>query len=78
MKNILLIIVLAIGLTSCESEFINGDCNCGLITSDRISDYSVVIRNNCTDNSRRFNLTPGDWMNAYVGSDYCITNIDKW
>ena len=78
MKKVLLVLLVIIGLTSCESEFINGDCNCGLITSDRISDYSVVIRNNCTDNSKRFTLSPGDWMNAHPGSNYCITNIEQW
>jgi len=66
------------GMMSCESEFINGDCNCGRVLSDRIDDYSVVIRNNCTDNSRRFFLSEGDWMNAHPGSDYCITNIGEW
>lgn len=78
MKKILLVLSIAIFMFSCESEFINGECNCGLVTSDRISDYSVVIRNNCTDNSKRFYLSEGDWMNAHPGSDYCITNVDKW
>ena len=78
MKKVLLVLLVAIGLTSCGPEFLNGDCNCGLVTSDRVSDYSVVIRNNCTDNSKRFNLSQGDWMNAHPGSDYCITNIEQW
>ena len=78
MKKVLLVLLVIIGLTSCESEFINGDCNCGLITSDRISDYSVVIRNACSGNSKRWTLSPGDWMNAFVGSDYCITNTTSW
>lgn len=77
MKKVLLVLALALTFTSCE-DILNGDCNCGLITSDRASDYSVVIRNNCSDNSKRFYLTQGDWMTAYVGSDYCITNTGEW
>jgi hypothetical protein len=53
-------------------------CNCGLITSDRVSDYSIVIRNSCSGNEKRFTLAPGDWVNAHVGSDYCITNSGRW
>lgn len=78
MKKILLVLVAVIGLTSCESESKKVDCNCGLVTSDNVEDYSVVIRNNCTDNSQKFILTPGDWFNAHPGDDYCITNVDKW
>jgi hypothetical protein len=43
-------------------------CNCGLVSSNNQSDYSVVIA---------FKET-SDWMNAYVGSDYCITNTTSW
>ena len=78
MKKLVLVLgMVALTFTSC-GDVLNGDCNCGLITSDRASDYSVVIRNNCSDNSKRFRLTPGDWMNAYVGYDYCITNTQGW
>ena len=53
-------------------------CNCGLILSDNVSDYSVVIRNSCSGNEKKFYLQEGDWMNAYVGSNYCITNVTSW
>lgn len=62
-------------LSSCKKEKV---CNCGLVLSDRVSDYSVVIRNDCSNNEKRFILEPGDWMNAYVGSNYCITNTTSW
>ena len=61
--------------SSCKKEKL---CNCGLVLSDRVSDYSVVIRNDCSNNEKRFILEPGDWMNAYVGSNYCITNTTSW
>jgi len=76
MKKIFVILGLVFIMTSCEKE--NTVCNCGLVVSDNVSNYSVVIRNSCTGNEKRFVLQPGDWMNAYVGSNYCITNTDKW
>jgi hypothetical protein len=69
-------IMLFITLLSCKKEKEN--CNCGLVLSDNVSDYSVVIRNDCSKNEKRFVLQPGDWMNAYVGSNYCITNVSGW
>ena len=72
MKKLLL--VLPFILMSCSEE----ECNCGLVLSDRVNDYSVVIRNSCTGNEQRFYLTQGDWFNAHPGSDYCITNTTQW
>lgn len=54
------------------------DCNCGLIISDNVSDYSVVIRNQCTQREKRFYLTQGDWVNAFVGTKFCISNVTTW
>ena len=76
MKRIIPMLLLCVVLlTSCVKDQI---CNCGLVLSDRVSDYSVVIRNDCSGNEQRFILQPGDWMNAYVGSQYCITNVTSW
>jgi hypothetical protein len=78
MKKILIgITALVIILTSCNKENYM-DCNCGLVISDNVQDYSVVIRNDCSDNEKTFILAPGDWMNAYVGSNYCISNVTSW
>ena len=72
--------IIAGSIVSCQKEEItpNKVCNCGLVVSDNVEDYSVVIRNSCSGNQKKFILQPGDWMNAYVGSDYCITNINNW
>jgi len=77
MKKTILIFSMGIVLMSCEKEK-QQQCNCGLITDDRVSDYSIVIRNGCSGNEKRFTLTPGDWVNAHVGSNYCITNTTGW
>ena len=53
-------------------------CNCGLIVSDDVSDYSVQIRNACSGNVKKFVLYEADWMNAYVGTNYCIYNTTNW
>lgn len=75
MKKIISVMLL-LTLLSCEKEKV--ECNCGLVLSDNVNDYSVVIRNDCSKNEKRFYLQPGDWMNAHVGSNYCITNISSW
>ena len=75
MKNIIIALALILSFTSCEKD---EPCNCGLIISDEVSDYSVIIRNDCSGNEKKWVLSPGDWMTAYVGSDYCITNTDSW
>ena len=78
MKKIIMIIAaLVVMLTSCKKETFM-DCNCGLILSDNAANYSVVIRNDCSNNEKTFTLAPGDWMNAYVGDNYCINNVTSW
>lgn len=75
MKKIIGILLL-LTLLSCEKEKV--ECNCGLVLSDNVNDYSVVIRNDCSKNEKKFYLQPGDWINAHVGSNYCITNVSGW
>jgi hypothetical protein len=82
MKNIKikLIVIIALIALGCSKEVIkpNKECNCGLVVSDNVQDYSVVIRNSCSGNEKRFYLQEGDWMNAHPGDDYCITNVSNW
>lgn len=80
MKNLFLSAVLMTALFSCNKSNNNQNqtCNCGVITSDNASDYSVVIKNTCSGNLKTFTLSESDWLNAYVGSDYCITNVTSW
>jgi hypothetical protein len=54
------------------------DCNCGPIISDRVLDYSIVIRSNCSANEKRFTLNAEAWMNAHPGFDFCITDSSGW
>jgi hypothetical protein len=74
------IIILVMTLASCKKEETPtpNKCNCGLVVSDDAADNSVVIRNSCSGNEKKFILSEGDWFNAYVGSDYCITNVNNW
>jgi len=74
MKKIILLAGLVIAMASCKKE----NCNCGVIQSDNVNDYSVVIKNSCSQNVKTFYLSESDWMNAYVGSDYCINNVESW
>jgi putative cell wall-binding protein len=74
MKKVMMIMTVALLAMSCEKK----NCNCGVVQSDNVADYSVVIKNSCSKNNKVFYLSPDDWMNAYVGSDYCITNVTSW
>ena len=79
MKKVVLVVGLLVALVSCKKEVdANQVCNCGLVLSDNVNDYSVSIRNSCSNNVQTFYLQPGDWMNAYVGENYCITNVTSW
>ena len=77
MKKVLLLVSVVTLLTSCYKEE-NEPCNCGMIVSDEVKDYSIVIRNGCSGNEKRFYLQEGDWFNAHPGNDYCITNVNNW
>jgi hypothetical protein len=77
MKKTILAIAIVALISSCKKEE-TSPCNCGIVQSDNVSNYSVVIRNECTSNDKTFTLSQSDWMNAYVGSRYCITNSGKW
>ena len=73
----MLIAIMVVTIGSCKKKE-DQPCNCGLVQSDNVQDYSVVIQNECTGNNKTFTLSPGDWMNAHPGSKYCITNSSKW
>jgi hypothetical protein len=78
MKKIVLAIAVVALLGSCKKKENEGPCNCGIVQSDNVQNNSVVIKNECSNNNKEFVLSSADWMNAHVGSRYCITNSGKW
>jgi hypothetical protein len=76
MKKTIIIAVVAL-ISSCNKKE-DKPCNCGVIQSDNVQNYSVVIQNECSGNNKEFTLSEGDWMNAHPGTNYCITNSGKW
>lgn len=77
MKKIILIAATII-LFGCSKEepvvpIVTQDCKCGLILSDDVNDFSIQVRNDCSNNVKKFVLYEGDWMTAYVGSNWCTT-----
>ena len=79
MKKMFLIIALAVGLAGCNKEE-SKQCNCGTIANDGIDNgcYWLEIRNDCTGNKKKFCFDQDTWMNAYVGSNFCVTNQGQW
>jgi len=79
MKKLIVSSIFLATLFSCKKEEIEKEnCNCGRILSDDVTNYSIKVRNNCTGHEKVFILQEGDWMNAYVGSDICLTNEPTW
>ena len=85
MKKLLLGLILAIGLISCNKEVITPapnpqNCNCGVITNDGITDgcYWLEIRNDCSGNKKTFCFDADVWYDAYPGSSFCVTNQPSW
>ena len=79
MKKLMMIIMLAIGLVSCNKEE-DKQCNCGTIANDGITGtcYWLEIRNDCSGNKKTFCFDQDVWMDAYVGSNFCVSNQAPW
>jgi hypothetical protein len=77
MKKVIFSLAVATAIfSSCKKE--PQPCNCGTIISDDASNYSVDIKNDCSGNVQTWVLSQNDWMTAYVGINYCITNTTSW
>jgi hypothetical protein len=83
----LLLSLLTVSVLSCKKDNETKpleNCNCGLITEDNNgttnnqSWYTINVRNNCTDNTKTFYLSKGDWMNAHAGDSFCFSNEAEW
>jgi hypothetical protein len=78
----IIIMLLVVTLTSCgtESTRPNKECNCGTIANDGIDGncYWLEIRNSCSGNKKKFCFDQDVWTNAYVGSEFCVTNEKNW
>lgn len=79
MKKVVIFIMLAISIVSCTKEE-DKPCNCGTILNDGIngSCYWLEIENDCTGNRKSFCFDQSVWMDAYVGSNFCVSNQPQW
>lgn len=75
MKRIILILSLAT-LIACSKE---KRCNCGVVANDGITNgcYWLEIRNDCTNNKKKFCYDRDVWMSHYVGDPICVPN-ETW
>jgi hypothetical protein len=89
MKRLLTTIVLVtcFYLSSCKKEEIEvcTPTNCGTIINDGIDIdangnycYYLEIKNTCSDNVKKFCFDQNTWQNAYVGTQFCVTNQNPW
>lgn len=60
------------------------DCTCGFIEDtdmyikNNIEYYTIKVKNDCSGNSKTFFLEEGYWMNAFAGSNICLSNTGSW
>jgi hypothetical protein len=88
MKKIKLLAVLFLTtsiliFSSCKKD--DKPCNCGIITDDAIefdsngtTFYTLTITNDCSNNSGKYYFNYDVWLNAPVGSYFCVTNVSSW
>ena len=82
MKKLLMIIAIIIAtLSSCTKKDITCEpTTCGAIVNDGITDncYWLEIENDCSKNKKKFCFAQNVWMNAYVGTNFCVTGVEPW
>jgi len=81
-KTIMLAAVMGLILIGCkeEEEQKQEQCNCGIIANDGVDNgcYWLEIRNDCSGNKKTWCFDEDVWMNAAVGSHFCVTNETSW
>jgi hypothetical protein len=80
-----LICLAFIGCTKEEPLAPKKDCNCGIITNDNHyldanlnSVYTLEVRNDCSQVTKVFYVSKGDWMNNHAGDKTCFDNLSSW
>jgi hypothetical protein len=80
--SVLLITASMLIFSSCKKD---KPCNCGTITDDAIEFdsngdifYTLTIRNECSENLGKYYFSQSVWLNAPVGSYFCVTNVSSW
>ena len=79
MKRVILLLAAAAITMSCEKEE-EVVCNCGIIANDGIDSgcHWLEIRNYCSGNKRAFCVDRDVWINAPVGTEFCVTSSGSW
>lgn len=77
--NKIVLILSMLALFGCDKES-TSQCNCGTVANDGIDNncYWLEIRNSCSGNKKKFCFDQDVWMEAYVGSDFCVTGESSW
>lgn len=81
MKKLFIIGMVGLVMSSCMKK----QCNCGTITNDAITYdsngnpcYSLTVRNSCSGNTKTWCFDYSVWVDAPVGNNFCVTNVESW
>jgi hypothetical protein len=77
MKKTISILLLSLIFTSCKKDTpaptppSTGPCNCGEIIQLNMSDFSFLVKNNCTGNYGTFQVSADQFTSSGPGMQYC-------
>ena len=77
MKKIMIVLLTIMVLASCKKDSLK-NCKCGVVTDDAIengNNFTLTIKNDCSDNYKKFYVTLNTWMDGVVGENFCMTEI---
>ena len=79
MKRVLVLLAAAAFKMSCEKEE-ELACNCGTITDHTSNNncYWLEISNDCSGNKKSFCVDWSTWVQAYVGTEFCMKKPESW
>jgi hypothetical protein len=77
MKKIMIVLLTIMALASCKKDSLK-NCKCGVVTDDAIengNNFTLTIKNDCSDNYKKFYVTLNTWMDGVVGENFCMDVI---
>ena len=77
MKKLMIVLLTITAFASCKKDTLK-NCKCGIVTDDAIennNDFTLTIKNDCSNNSKKFYVGVSTWMDGIVGEKFCMTEI---
>ncbi len=65
-------------LSSCEED--DENCNCGEVLEKGVEPAQTWVRlkNECSDNTKKYVINSDKWIKLKVGDSFCADNVESW